>query len=275
MPTAVDDTYIDTFVLETRDGGKTWMKLAQVVDSKFQRRGTMMNDVLFVDERHGWIIGVTPYAQPSLLETFDGGASFSDVKNVLRGGLDPTRVLSNRGTTILIVGTDLVVASGDQGKSWQVQVSSQKPVGHYYSVMLWSGWLFPDGHWVAVGLGRGALVISTLDYGEHWSVATDQQAPHFLTDVSFYDTNHGCAVGNLPYLLCTSDGGASWTKGTVLPAPKPEPDRKTPFNPGVYMKIILLPNGMGWVLTEGAYVYQTTDSGQTWAEVDLAKGLNR
>jgi photosystem II stability/assembly factor-like uncharacterized protein len=53
----------------------------------------------------------------------------------------------------------------------------------------------------------------------------------------------------------------------MLPAPKPTGNG--PFNPGIYMKIVLLPNGMGWVLTEGGYVYQTTDSGQTWAERDL------
>ncbi len=265
----LDTTYIDTFVMRTHDGGKTWTKLAQVVDSRIHMNGTMMNDVLFVDARRGWIVGIKPAGEPTFLETFDGGASFSNVQIGLENGQFPDRILSDSGKTILVLGHNLSLASADHGASWQFLASRECYIIRYRDLGLWSGALLRDGHWLAVGNGRGPLVVSTSDYGEHWSVATDQLPPHFLTDVSFDDANHGCAVGNLPYLFCTSDGGATWNKGTTLPAPKPNPDPKIPFNPGVYMKIVLLPSGMGWVLTEGGYVYQTKDSGQTWAELDI------
>lgn len=265
---------VGRFVTTTRDGGKTWTRLAKVEEDPLGPTGINLTDILFVDEQHGWIVG-NDHGARAFLETTDGGVSFSKANIHLHGGWGPLRrILAGPDGSILIVGDHAILASNDQGKIWQLQIDQ------YWSEGFCSGWLFPGGHWLVVGSGRGALIVSTSDYGSHWSAVTDywsefvdQARPqNILYDVSFSDASHGCAVGNLTTLFCTSDGGKTWMEGDVLPAPKP--NGKTPFNPGAYKRIVLLPNGMGWVITDGGYVYQTTDGGHTWAELNLVKSAS-
>jgi len=259
--------------LGTADAGKTWTKLSPVgINPPYQATDVVM-DFRFVDEKRGWVVGQSSEGDGRLfLQTSDGGRSYSapniDVEQF--GAL--TRILSDPEGDICVIGSNLILTSSDLGQTWQVRVPPIRADRDDTTGQLWSGWLFRGGHWLAVGNRSAGLVLSTVDYGHNWTTVTDllkidSQENGRLTDVSFYDENHGCATLDWNLLSCTSDGGKSWTNHTI--------GRKTSgtasFEGDSLRKIILLPNGLGWLISEHGFLYQTSDWGQSWNERNLLK----
>ena len=131
--------------------------------------------------------------------------------------------------------------------------------------------MFPNGHWLATG---DLEVVSTTDYGAHWKVSEVSLerasiGSHVIRDISFYDIVHGCAVVDWSTLICTADGGQTWSR---LSVPR-KPARGVSFESDALKQIVLLPNGNGWIVSEGGWLYQTKDFGQTWADFDLLKAV--
>jgi photosystem II stability/assembly factor-like uncharacterized protein len=246
----------DMVVSSTQDGGKTWTRLAKVGEQYTMPRllPSATGDILFVDGSHGWAIGLESY---QFVETQDGGKSFARVSYSWKDGQYTGQILADpEKKNFIVIGHDVFLTSNENGRTWRSLLS--KPGGAT------AAWLFPHGHWLA--FGEGGRISSTLDYGANWKdMEPHLSGSHNVDGVSFYDSNHGCAVGDPRILLCTSDAGETWVNRDTLPKLA---DGSAPVEK-MNSKIILLPSGMGWVLSGFGRLYQTLDAGLSWTEVDL------
>lgn len=246
----------DMVVSSTQDGGKTWTRLAKVAEQfTFPRLlPSATGHIFFASGSHGWATGMGPN---EFVETHDGGKSFSHVSYGGKDGQYPGQVLADpEKKNFVVIGNDVFLASNENGSTWRSLLSKRGGAT--------AAWLFPQGHWLA--FGEGGRISSTLDYGANWKDGEPHlSGSHYVYGVSFYDSNHGCAVGDDGILLCTSDAGETWVNRDTLV--KIAGDRSPLENTN--SKIILLPSGMGWVLSGFGRLYQTLDAGLSWTEVDL------
>lgn len=246
----------DMVVSSTQDGGKTWTRLAKVAEQfTFPRLlPSATGHIFFASGSHGWATGMGPN---EFVETHDGGKSFSHVSYGGKDGQYPGQVLADpEKKNFVVIGNDVFLASNENGSTWRSLLSKRGGAT--------AAWLFPQGHWLA--FGEGGRISSTLDYGANWKDGEPHlSGSHYVYGVSFYDSNHGCAVGDDGILLCTSDAGETWVNRDTLV--KIAGDRSPLENTN--SKIILLPSGMGWVLSGFGRLYQTLDAGNSWKEVDL------
>jgi len=104
-------------------------------------------------------------------------------------------------------------------------------------------------------VGERGHVLYSDDAGSSW---TQVQVPGSanLTAVYFADRQHGCAVGHVETILCTRDGGTTWTLTHFAP------ENKQPL-----LDVWL--DGAGHGLAVGAYgvIYATGDGGSVWSQV--------
>jgi photosystem II stability/assembly factor-like uncharacterized protein len=162
-------------VYSTNDGGGTWR-----IHSPFSGDNIDLNDVWFVDRRHGWVTGYQVLVageslRPLLFETTDGGDSWKQVS----------------------VDADILPSSvcfvGDHG--W---LAGSRRIVNGDSVRL-----------------EGVL-LRTTDGGIHWQPVELGPNEPFLIDVRFADKNHGWVVGR-DTLYRTEDGGTTWKRVLSLP----------------------------------------------------------
>lgn len=233
-------------VLHTTDGGQSW---------EIQEPGDIFSplwDVHFIDQNRGYIAGANYIGAwgPPVKRTFDGGATWEDVK------MEEGNPLSVEGIYAIEVMGDRVIAVGDHDyitttdRAWESpeRDGSGMPClnlaclfeqhyinPHYifhgaYFVDENQGWVvgsktFDVTHW-------GQVILHTADGGQTWDTqyehSTDPDdlgyglfSVHRLDDVHFTDALSGWAVGSteMSYgngwehsgaLLHTSDGGLTW-----------------------------------------------------------------
>ncbi|HEY5559842.1 MAG TPA: YCF48-related protein [Steroidobacteraceae bacterium] len=104
-------------------------------------------------------------------------------------------------------------------------------------------------------VGERGHVLYSDDAGANW---TQVQVPGSanLTAVYFSDDRHGCAVGHIEMILCTGDGGASWSLLHFAPE-----------NTQPLLDVWFADADRG--LAVGAYgvIYATADGGKVWSQV--------
>jgi photosystem II stability/assembly factor-like uncharacterized protein len=172
----------DAILLRSDDSGETWTKL-DVPDQRW-------DDVAFVDERHGWLVG----GGGLVMWTDDGGTTWSP----RRIGTDQTlrSVHAFDAAHALVAGSGGVMfRTRDQGGTW---TEIDNGTGHHLRRLA-----FLDAqHGVAVGLW--GTVLRTADGGETWTEENSGTQAH-LYDVAWSTDGVPIAVGRLDTILL---GGA-------------------------------------------------------------------
>ncbi|MHB1417068.1 MAG: YCF48-related protein [Chloroflexota bacterium] len=229
----------------TTDGGQHW-ELAFRSDPNQPRDdglpfGGLMTGVGFADLTTGWAVGQT-YAQGVawIYVTHDGGSTWqqqplpigSSYKEAMvtltpplffgaRDGVLPVQVPSAAEGP----GTTIFYTTSDGGSTW----TAGTPVAAV------GPWDFADAQHGWVVNADGGL-LSTRDGGQTWqAIGTLSAVPGGL---DFADQQTGWAYGQgdqAPYLLKTSDGGATWTeiKPTVASQPVQPANSPTATPPAV------------------------------------------
>jgi photosystem II stability/assembly factor-like uncharacterized protein len=104
-------------------------------------------------------------------------------------------------------------------------------------------------------VGERGHVLYSDDAGTNW---TQVQVPGSanLTAVHFSDDRHGCAVGHIKMILCTVDGGVTWSLAHLAPE-----------NTQPLLDVWFADADRG--LAVGAYgvIFATTDGGKVWSQV--------
>jgi photosystem II stability/assembly factor-like uncharacterized protein len=191
----------NTGVYRTMDSGQTWTKVNTIETGL----GKDVVDFALSSPNAAFFVGEGQMGRGFVVQLLDGGrvllertdlpADFSDQSNALG-------VFGDRDGHLWIVGKRLILHSGDNGKSWENQYQNTNPKID----MGMSGVALPGGRaWFAAA---NFDIFRTDDYGKHWtkSLTTEDEGGVNFDSLSFYDADHGCAVGNSSYLYCTQDG---------------------------------------------------------------------
>lgn len=109
--------------------------------------------------------------------------------------------------------------------------------------------------WVA---GSGAKISVSTDQGATWTV-TDLKEDAQFTALQMVDDKFGIALGEFGIVVTTTDGGATWKKGTSIPGD---------FYP--YATLFLNPNE-GWTSGLAGQILHTRDGGKTWTKDPWSK----
>jgi photosystem II stability/assembly factor-like uncharacterized protein len=227
-------------VLRTNDGGATWSVIPRLVLPRLAR-------ISFFDQRHGVAFGdATAYFPSGVFVTQDGGdtwlplpadrgaagwhaGDFLDAENgavagpggavatlarrqIVHSPLAAPSLRSYRAMRLVaptggwLVGDGgVVLTTKDLGHSWQSPPTelpefSQQFDFHALEVL---------GQHVWIAGSPGTCVFHSADGGHAWEVLfTGQRAP--LRALTFVDSSHGWAVGDLGNILMTRDGGRMW-----------------------------------------------------------------
>jgi photosystem II stability/assembly factor-like uncharacterized protein len=173
-------------IYRTQDGGITWR---QVLDEK--RAGIFFDAIAFWDRKHGMVLSDPVDGRFALFRTDDGGVTWQP----LPPSVLPT-ALPNEGA--FAASNSCLTAQGE------------------------------NNVWFATGGATVARVFRSVDRGRSWSVAETPMHPanasSGIFSLAFQDAKNGIAVGgdyahpessDLPNILLTSDGGATWRIGAL------------------------------------------------------------
>jgi photosystem II stability/assembly factor-like uncharacterized protein len=165
-----------------------------------------------------------------------------------------------------------VLRTTDGGATWFNVLADNRPSGGYFGSS-GNAWVISD----LAGTSVGSLYRTT-NGGIHW---TKFDVPFNSGKLQFLDDNNGFVLYGEPSgmqkqavaLYQTTDGGATWTLKYDNNPTLPNPSTSLPFS-GHKMGMTFRDPTTGWVggdiPTNGfVYLYKTTDSGISWAQVSL------
>lgn len=251
------------YILGTTDGGNTWAS-PRAIDAAGDGA---MTDIGFVNDTHGWLIGTGDFGSALVLQTTDAGKSFHVIRDLPEsvGGTDWISVGEKMG--VWIYGPGTVLHSFDEGKTWQTPIDLKKLGTSKAAFDITSAYFSESGRGWLAGQDPEAIILGIEDFGRVWKVSLRTEEAGNFWGISFWDDQHGCSSSFEPVLLfCTADGGLTWQSRNVLPQAI---DEQATF----FRKLLMLKSGRGWALRGGGFLYETTDEGQSWKEMNLIKRL--
>jgi photosystem II stability/assembly factor-like uncharacterized protein len=250
-------------ILHTTDGGQNWQYQRQALDSE-------LSCIFFVDALNGWCSGFEPASGGSMiLHTTDGGETWTEqnlptyMEHFGLFFIDSQKGWAVGGKVNVYpnVSTDLeILTTNNGGETWQVQLAQDfAPVQRRV--------YFIDEN-VGFSIGDGGIM-KTTNGGNNWFDSYNSY--NQLTDIFFEDENFGWAVGfgvvnaaNVPLLLRTSDGGATWTS-----------EYFTDYENEIFNGVRFTDSLNGWAVGGKSIddrVMRTYDGGETWVEETTASG---
>lgn len=163
-----------------------------------------LQDIAVWDEKHAVAVG----NDGVIIHTADGGASWTEAKNVSRSAVANklTRVRVAEGGIAAAVGEmGALLMTNDHGKTW-TRIRPEEDQAWNDVALLSSG--------KVLAVGEFGKMVTSPDAGGKW---TDIQSPlkSSLMAVAFRDDQNGVAVGLEGAVLVTHDGGQRWTKVSI------------------------------------------------------------
>jgi photosystem II stability/assembly factor-like uncharacterized protein len=138
-----------------------------------------------------------------------------------------------------------ILASEDGGRTWSVSHTTLKSNSGLSAVKF-------ANRQVGWSVGENSI-LHTTDGGNHW--LTKYTRPlNFFFDVDAKSHQSACAVGDRGKILCSSDGGKSWTTATL----------PTGQNDVWLSSILFIDEFRGWATGNDGIILTTSDSGKTW-----------
>jgi photosystem II stability/assembly factor-like uncharacterized protein len=226
--------------LRTEDGGGSWQRVSISEDDTF-------NDVYFVGQK-GWIVG----GGGLILHTDDGGTTWS--RQSATGGVAPIIGIpvetDNRTCPVVEPASALrqalmKVSFIDQGKG--------------------------------ITVGADGTILRTEDGGASWEnvspnlmeILPMELIDRGVTSLNFYDVlflneTRGWVVGDWGTILCTADGGKTWTVSHIGPFPS-------------LFSMSFKNANEGWTVGQNGFALKTDNGGDSWTKfgVDTENSLYR
>lgn len=279
-------------VIKTTDGGRSWQTMLGSGKQVFR-------DIAFLDAETGFIGLLEPYViGPDsfiMYQTHNGGITWQPVTNLpgpKNAGICGMRVINDSTlyATGRYSGPPGFYKTTDRGITW-----SYKNMVSYATGLVDAFFFNADTGFVC-GIkcdsfryfpnGRGTVVMTT-DAGNTWQVKTiTNRYTEWCWKMSFPSRNIGYASiesgrsASIDSQFCikTTDGGLTWTDYFVCQQP-------TEFNnPGGFdiEGIGFINDTVGWIGGRNdepglnpAYIYKTTDGGQSWNPDYWGENINR
>lgn len=274
----------------TTDAGRTWhLAGAPAISEPATGWGDQPFQVRFADGRHGWIWTTATGAGPSgsqLWSTADGGLTWSEVPDPAGPLHTIADVEASAGDAHMVVIVDTPPYPADGGRATPYEAVYSTPVGvdqwrpdpvqldlgagpvPSAQLVLWGpdGWVTTDNRTAVSAARLGAAGWSAAVPAcsqAHGSALLAASSPTDLVAVcsegAFGPPQPGTTPG--PWLLRSSDGGATWTPVAAVPDQGVLSVTSAPGQPGTV------------VVADAAGLLRTTDGGRTWTRVHGAAAL--
>lgn len=256
---------LTVFLLHTSDGGKSWRKTSSkaIVQESNPEDHEVVVSLGFLDARQGWFVGEGPLGSALVIETSDGGKTFRKFNGPFENERTCIGVYTRKEAGIWIYGNGYAMHSTDRGRNWIDSLNSGNFGFSPENLSINSAVFLRGGSGWLVGGHGGGVALRTENYGNTWTVAlSSPEVAVIFEAASFYDQAHGCIVGNSTKLICTADGGATWSNRDVLPPPQNKQLDE-------FRQLVMLKSGRGWIVRAGGYLYETIDAGHTWRTLNL------
>lgn len=266
LNSAVGVNWRGNIFTRTSDGGRTWNESFSIPpENEYQ-----LLSFFFLDSKEGWAVG------KKVCYTDNGGRSWQQLAQTPTGDYQhqsKLRIASdlanyqpllrfttpNNGVMAKLDG--MVHLTHDRGKTWQLVFEANTRLRDLFFSDSSNAWLVGDGGFVA----------RTRDSGRTWETMKSATTNDLMA-VHFVNSQAGCAVGVKSTIVCTKDGGVTWTPSKVKSVPDSELLVSISFADelngwavggwGVESSWGPLPSSSNIALT-------TKDGGQSWESVNL------
>lgn len=264
---AVDETSDGFGLLVSADGGENWALVRCL--NQIPANQTTTIKILPTSRTQALILAAEPGGMSLVYRVEQQGKTVTEIADLSdKYGIARAIFASPDGQNLWAIGNDTILHSLDSGKSWFAQVThSTLPAGRraaFFAV----GWAFDGGRVFVLGQSAGGIVLRSDNFGATWRLVGESKRTNGLTDVAFWDEQHGCAVGLSRLLYCTSDYGDSWQEVSEIPKAQVEPQ----LFGGRFQRLAFANGGKSaWALEDNGALFISKDVGHTWALFDAAK----
>lgn len=262
-------------IWQTVDGGVTWASTEVPwlpVDLDDGYLNDLRGEFKFHSTATGWFVERAPSAGVfSALRTTDGGRTWMplslpapvDTSSVL-----PIFVYDASTLSFVAAGTRNRFLTRDAGFSWQayppfVRDGGQDRFdGELYRDAVWSDSAFRNGPALPTLAWSDSALLRTESGGVLWRTVRGQDyrdRSNRIGALWFSDAKRGWAIGSNGYLLHTTDGGVTWSRGQQVGAVV---DRASA------MAIQFVSAAQGWLVHSGSLL-ATRDAGLSWSLVPM------
>lgn len=211
-----------------------------------------LKSVCFVDDQHGWAVGLEAFTTPSaIVHTNDGGTTWVKQTTSALWTLNDVHFI-NSATGWIVGDYGVILHTSDGGNTWEEQTNGTETSQNLKSVYFHDS----ESGWAVGGAGSGepGVILRTADGGASWtSQSSGLTGTVTLKDIHFYNSIHGWILGLNGEISHTEDAGSNWSSHEI--------------DTDVSMTAIHFSSpGTGWVSGYSGKIFHSNSGGNTWTE---------
>ena len=205
---------LNRFILNTNDGGKTWVTQFKDVAGEKWGVGDGLFDVFFIDQNEGWVVG----SKDLILHTKDGGRHWANQNSGTKSDLWKVQFIdAKRGWAIgnKVVegsGTSIILHTEDGGEHWYVQWKKKTDWMWLHQLQF----IDENNGWVTGDINEYSgdrILLQTTNGGKTWTKREFRDI--YFIQIFFIDKERGVILTEKDQMLITKDGGKTWDKQRI------------------------------------------------------------
>jgi|GEM_PF-3118262 len=280
-------TTVYEHVYKTTNSGANWSEIGQTSTGDYINGLELTNDgTVFIAGKSGRVEQYSSGTWTKLV------SNFNSTKNYALVGVKFFD--SNNG---IVVNEKKILKTSNGGTIWsETVVIDTEPVtfnnGFFRTIN--TGWLV-GAYWTN-GARPVPTIYKTTNGGSSWTNYEALSFPYtFLNSLDFFDDNYGCAVGSSGVFLLTTNGGNTYSSGTIAGSPSLNSVKcisssiyiavgniennsiiakttsggadwtTSSLGATIFNDIYFINSNTGWIAGTSGKIFKTTDGGANWS----------